>query len=159
MLSHIKWLLQQSLQVRRNFLETEKITNDRMVITLYEITKKSCIIATLHKNCWSPRVELGITQGMSLVWFIYPFHPPAMCLLGLEPKTYRLKADYSTNWVIDTRTDDDTTRTVAPPPIWEKMRNVMNIFLYFQIPLRVASINAIILCKHLDKSEPTTRRL
>ena len=116
-------------------------------------------IKNKQKNCWSTGVEPVITQVMSLVWFMYPFHSPAVCLLGFEPKTYRLKADYSTNWVIDTRTDDDTTRTVAPPPIWEKMRNVMNIFLYFQIPLRVVSINAIILCKHLDKSEPTTRRL
>lgn len=103
--------------------------------------KKSCRIATLHKNCWSPRVELGITQGMSRAWAWYGLYIRStrqQCACwDLNPKpigwtTHQLKlmgflalflkADYSANWVIDTRINDDTTRTVAPPSIW-KIRN------------------------------------
>ena len=55
---------------------------------------------------------------MSLVWFMYPFHSPAVGNQGLEPWTNMLyKNTALPTELIPKRTNDDTARIAAPPPV------------------------------------------
>lgn len=63
---------------------------------------------------------------MNLVWFIYPFHSPAVGNQGLEPWPNMLyKNTALPTELIPKRTNDDTARIAAPPPVTEMRNKIM----------------------------------